>query len=683
MTFQERSTLLIAAPPEDRKVILNILENEWTIIEKENEEKAVQALKIHSREICCVLLGGTSEESFGLRLAGMIRELDIYTMPVLMMMSAHQETLFTRALELGADDVLIRPFVPELVRRRVRSCVLRDRNRRKLTMREADSFKQLMDTRQSYQQNADAIIDTMSALLEFRGYQPGFHVRRVRQIVWMLLSELAVKYELTPHRIAQLSTAAAMHDIGKIAVPSDILLQPDPLTPEQLEIIHRHTVMGYDILCRMNPDGRSRILLDAAQIALSHHERWNGSGYPNGLKGNEIPIAAQAAGLADVYDTLVNNRIYKGAYSADDANRIILDGAGIYFSEELIAAFESIRERLIEPPKSFPHIPVRMEQQIAVEEELRQIAIASNDYMQLSNLSGELVFYYNCHEQILRLSDAFCRTFNCSESERHFARQEMIHYLNTRVLTDHTGQIFRLTPEMPRVKMELHLSTSNGRLRWYDGYFYARYENGEIAAYYGKLVDIEQFHMEESHWQTEAITDPLTGLFNRAGIQEKAALLLAEGQPLSFFFLDLDDFKQINDTYGHGTGDQVLRYIAQQIKKRMRPEDLIGRIGGDEFLIVLPGDFDANGLSRRAGQLCEIFSGIHIKTGENGERSASIHLSGSIGVSLSPQDGQNYDVLLEKADNALYAAKQSGKNTWRFYSDQMASAEKHILSKID
>lgn len=348
MTFQERSTLLIAAPPEDRKVIRNILENEWTIIEKENEEKAVQALKIHSREICCVLLGGTSEESFGLRLAGMIRELDIYTMPVLMMMSAHQEALFTRALELGADDVLIRPFVPELVRRRVRSCVLRDRNRRKLTMREADSFKQLMDTRQSYQQNADAIIDTMSALLEFRGYQPGFHVRRVRQIVWMLLSELAVKYELTPHRIAQLSTAAAMHDIGKIAVPSDILLQPDPLTPEQLEIIHRHTVMGYDILCRMNPDGRSRILLDAAQIALSHHERWNGSGYPNGLKGNEIPIAAQAAGLADVYDTLVNNRIYKGAYSADDANRIILDGAGIYFSEELIAAFESIRERLIE-----------------------------------------------------------------------------------------------------------------------------------------------------------------------------------------------------------------------------------------------------------------------------------------------------------------------------------------------
>ena len=106
MTFQERSTLLIAAPPEDRKVIRNILENEWTIIEKENEEKAVQALKIHSREICCVLLGGTSEESFGLRLAGMIRELDIYTMPVLMMMSAHQETLFTRALELGADGAI-------------------------------------------------------------------------------------------------------------------------------------------------------------------------------------------------------------------------------------------------------------------------------------------------------------------------------------------------------------------------------------------------------------------------------------------------------------------------------------------------------------------------------------------------------------------------------------------------
>ena len=187
MAFQERSTLLIAAQPEDRKVIRNIIENEWTIIEKENEEKAVQALKIHNREICCVLLGGTSEESFGLRLAGMIRELDIYTMPVLMMMSAHQEALFTHALELGADDVLIRPFVPELVRRRVRNCVLRDRNRQKLTMREADFFKQLMDTRQSYQQNADAIIDTMSALLEFRGYQPGFHVRRVRQIVWLRL----------------------------------------------------------------------------------------------------------------------------------------------------------------------------------------------------------------------------------------------------------------------------------------------------------------------------------------------------------------------------------------------------------------------------------------------------------------------------------------------------------------
>ncbi len=686
MPTEKQSKLLIAAPAEDRAALRKILEDRWPLLEAEDEDSAADVIRKRYHELGAVLLSGNPDLFDGYRLTGILRGLDVHPLPLLLIISNNQQDdLYDRAVELGADDFLIRPFNPLIVRKRVESCIQLSRSRRLLSEQEADYYDRFIQKHNPHQKSAEAIIDTLSTLLEFRGYQPGSHVRRVRQIVSMLLTELSGRYSLSPERINQLSTAAAMHDIGKITVPAEILLQPGALTETQMEIIHEHTVNGSLILKQMNPEGKSQILSDAADIALSHHERWNGSGYPRKLKGNEISIAAQATGLADVYDTLINNRIYKGAYSHEEAAQIIREGTGILFSEEMIHAFNSIEHGLKLWPRFIPAIPARVGEQLAVEQQLRRIALARNEYILLSNLSGEMFFHYSCREETLRFSDAFCRTFGRTETEKRVARSEMETYLTTRVFTDLAGNIFRLTPENPQLKLEMQLKKADGELHWYEGYFCAQYEKKKLTSYYGKLIDIDYFRKEALHWEEEAMTDPLTGLLNRAGMEKKVRTLLQEKRPLAFFFLDLDNFKGINDTYGHLFGDRVLCHVAAQIRQRMRSEDLVGRIGGDEFLAVLSHPRPEEIINERAAQLCGLFSGLlsaALAAAGTPDRE-QIPLSGSVGISVSPKDGTDYAELLRRADLALYHAKNAGKNTWHFYSDALPALNKRIITEID
>lgn len=684
MIPSERPQLLIAAAAEEREALKTILSPDWELIETDNEEEALPVLEQYGENLSGILLGGIPYTADGRKIYRWLKQHSKHEIPLFIILTPFQEHVINRAMELGAAEVLIKPFEPSIVRQRILQCIRLFEKRSAVNDRVRCQAQDTIRQAHPLQQNVEAIIDTMSALVEFRDFQPGSHVRKVRQITWMLLNELKQQYGLTPRQIEQISTASSMHDIGKIAIPDEILRYPGSLNEQQMETVRLHTIRGYEIIQRMNPRGENQILLYAAEICRSHHERWDGSGYPDGLCGDEIPLSAQVVGLADVYDTIVSVRTYKDAHTHQEACKIIEGHYSEQFSPELLGAFRSVRHLMESPPHRIPvpRYDLPLADELEIERQLRRVALTRNEYRQLSDLSGDIYFYYDYQEQTLELSTAFCHTFGGNETVQKIPLAEIRKHIDTNILYHLSSSLSRLSPDNLQIKTELELETADGRKKWFECYFRAQYNGTELTAYYGKFIDIDKLKTEANRWREEAQTDPLTGLFNRGAMQTKVEMLLRSGQPLTFFFIDLDDFKQINDTYGHPFGDQVLRHIGSQIKKRTRTGDLIGRIGGDEFLAVLPGVKDPKLLTRRAGQLADIFTASLPVEGTLTPQEYQV--SGSIGISIAPKDGTEYADLLRKADIALYTAKRAGKNTWRFFEPEMLKTTAgSVLSEID
>lgn len=197
------------------------------------------------------------------------------------------------------------------------------------------------------QQSNVKIIDILGTVVEYRNLESGEHINRVKGFTKILAERLMEEYPeygLTPKSVEMISSASALHDIGKIAIPDHILLKPGRLTEEEFDYMKSHTTRGCDILNSIEgvwDDSYGKLSYD---ICRHHHERYDGKGYPDGLKGEEIPIAAQIVSVADVYDALVTERVYKGAYTKDEAFHMIVNGECGVFSPKLLECFRHVRK---------------------------------------------------------------------------------------------------------------------------------------------------------------------------------------------------------------------------------------------------------------------------------------------------------------------------------------------------
>lgn len=252
-----------------------------------------------------------------------------------------------RGLEAGAADYLTKPIRPAIVRARVRTQL--DAKRVRGLLEDQNAFLQDEVHRRVEEIAATefAGIRALAHLAETRDTDTGVHILRTQRFV----EELAVRVRehasfaatLTPSTVELMVRAAPLHDIGKVGIPDSILLKPGPLTPEEWTVMQSHTVLGSEALARAERDvGRPVPFLPMARvIARSHHERWDGSGYPDGLSGDAIPIAARLMAVADVFDALISKRVYKDAMTIDKARSIVLEGRGTHFDPVVVDAFEA------------------------------------------------------------------------------------------------------------------------------------------------------------------------------------------------------------------------------------------------------------------------------------------------------------------------------------------------------
>jgi putative two-component system response regulator len=271
--------------------------------------------------------------------------------PVIFLTAKTQEGDETKGFELGAVDYITKPIVPPILLARVHTHLALGEARKFLEMQN-DVLEQQVEMRtRQLAALQDAIIIAMASLAETRDNDTGHHIRRtqhyVRELALCLQGREKYRKELTNEDIEILYKTAPLHDIGKVGVPDNILLKPGRLTPEEFAEMKRHTVYGRDaiIAAEKTMETPEAFLLTARDIACYHHEKWDGSGYPEGLAGEDIPLPARLMAIADVYDALITKRVYKDAMSHEEAVKIIEDGAGTHFDPEAVAAFSIVKDK--------------------------------------------------------------------------------------------------------------------------------------------------------------------------------------------------------------------------------------------------------------------------------------------------------------------------------------------------
>ncbi len=342
--LQEKSKILLVDDSKmNRMMLTEILGESYHILEAENGRECLETLQAEAGNIALVLLDINMPVMDGFEvLKAMNANHTIEDTPVIMISSEDSDAAIRRSYELGASDYVNRPFDARIVYRRVTNTIKLYAKQRRLVQMVSDQIR-------ARENNTDMLVGVLSHIVEFRNGESGAHVRHIRIITELLLRrllEISSRYSITAEQQDMIPLASALHDIGKIGIDEKILNKPGKLTSEEFEVIKTHSMLGAKMLHDLDGFAEQPLLQTAYEIARWHHERWDGRGYPDGLKGDEIPISAQLVSLADVYDALTSERCYKKAFSHERAVQMIQNGECGAFNPLLLQCLTNIQSDL-------------------------------------------------------------------------------------------------------------------------------------------------------------------------------------------------------------------------------------------------------------------------------------------------------------------------------------------------
>ena len=673
--LSDKQKILIVDDSEmNRSILADMLGEEYEIMEAEDGNEGVAMLQQHSSEIALVLLDIVMPnlDGFGV-LSMMNRYRWIEEVPVIMISAERGSSHVERAFEMGVTDFISRPFDALLVHRRVVNTILLYTKQKKLVSLVADQIYEK-------EHRSSLMIDILSHIVEFRNGESGLHVRHVHTLTEMLLKVLIHKtdrYHLSQTDISIISTASALHDVGKISIDENVLNKPGRLTKEEFEIMKTHSMIGAEMLAGLPIHQDEPLVKAAYEICRWHHERYDGRGYPDGLKGDEIPISAQIVALADVYDALTSERVYKKAFSHEKAVTMILNGECGTFNPLLMECLEEcadgIQEELRDDnafrrnQREMQNIAREMhkyEELTASERTLQLLEHERMKYNFFADLSKEIQFEFTLQPPMVTLSAWGAETLGLEEivmePETDPRVMELIGKDSWRGLAD---ALRATTPGQPTVTFDCLIHYKESAARWTRILARAIWSPDEPPRYtgaIGKAIDVHDSRMHLDNLERMATHDAMTGLLNHATAKKRIQERLEERPEgrYALAILDLDHFKSANDNYGHSFGDQVLIYMADKLRQNTRGGDIAARVGGDEMVVFLECKIEVEPAIER------IFNAV---TGMYEQ----FPLSVSIGVATTEKVGTDYETLFHAADQALYTVKRSGRGHYRFYDESM------------
>ena len=339
--MSQQNTILIVDDDEINRAILEeIFSPDYAIAQAADGREGLAAIRAGEDSLCAVLLDVVMPELSGIQVLRELKESGLTArLPVFLITAEASDSVMREAYQLGVMDVISKPVLPFVVRRRVESVIELFQARRRLGEKVESQQADLLRQAQRIIRLSQGMVEALSTAIEFRSEESGGHVQRIRRITQHLLEHTPLGEGLSQEEIDQIALASIMHDVGKIAVPDAVLNKPGKLTPEEFEVMKTHTTQGAKLLDQIPQFREDSLYPYARDIALHHHERWDGRGYPEGLVGDEISIWAQIVSLADVYDALSCKRVYKDAFSREKVLEMICGGQCGTFNPRLLECF--------------------------------------------------------------------------------------------------------------------------------------------------------------------------------------------------------------------------------------------------------------------------------------------------------------------------------------------------------
>ncbi len=683
MSDSKRKILIVDDSEMNRSLLCDMLSGEYEILEAEDGLEASAILQGREQEIALMLLDIVMPKMDGFALLTVMNKNGwIKSVPVIIISSETVPAYVDRAYDLGVHDYISRPFDERIVQRRVSNTLM-------LFAKQKELEHMVIEQIQKRENDNSLMIEILSNIVESRNGECGMHILHVRLLTELFLKKLITmtdKYSISRKDIQLICTASSLHDIGKIAIPTKILNKPGRLTDEEFEIMKTHSIEGAKLLKEIPQWEEEPLIKIGCEVCRWHHERYDGKGYPDRLKGDEIPISAQVVALADVYSALRQDRVYKKAFSHEKAVEMIIGGECGAFNPVLLECLTAVSDTLEkEVGVHSEQTATRIEIVESIEQQLEKGDIAVSDrtlqllerermkYRFFANISQEIQFEYTKVPEMLTLSEW---------SADYLESPEVI--MNPR--NDIFGkEIFReedfsellqafeeQTEENGKFERD-YLLTINGKKRWsrvIAKSIWSEEEPKKFVGAIGKIIDIQNETEKINDLKTDAERDSLTGLLNHKTARVRICEKLARDSELKYILIvfDLDGFKQANDQYGHMFGDEVLKEVASTLKEGTRGNDLLARVGGDEFLLFMPyKDEKEMPVNRVFCMLDKDYKGFHISV--------------SMGVAKAKDSGRDYESLFHMADVAMYRAKKSGKHAYYFY-DESDETMNSVLNSV-
>ena len=677
----KRKILVVDDSEMNRSLLCDMLSGNYEILEAENGLEASVILQSREQEIALMLLDIVMPKMDGFELVTVMNKNGwIKNIPVIIISSETVPAYVDKAYDLGVQDYISRPFDERIVQRRVSNTLM-------LFIKQKELSNMVMEQFAERENENTLMTEILSSIVESRNGESGLHVLHIRMLTEILLQKLLEKtnqYPVSKQDIPIICNASSFHDIGKMVLPMEILNKPGKLTAEEVEVMKTHSIEGAKLLKSLPMRENEPLVKIGYDICRWHHERYDGGGYPDGLKGDEIPIAAQVVALADVYDALRSSRVYKPPYSHEKTIHMIMNGKCGVFNPILLECLSELSDALEEAVKVNSGSTISEEKMIqAIEQQFEKGGIDFSDrtlrllerermkYRFFANISQEIQFEYTKVPEMLTLSEWSAEYLRLPEiimnpkeavwGTEIFQKEDFEQLLQVLEEEEWEKNVFERD----------YMLSINGRKRWnrvIAKSIWSEEEPREFVGAIGKIVDIHDEKSKIKYLENISEHDTLTGLLNHKTARERIRGILNRDGELKYILilLDLDGFKQANDQYGHLFGDEVLKYVADTLKKSVRGVDIVARMGGDEFLLFMPYKDEMQlPVDRIFRTLDSDFKGFHV--------------SASMGVAKANECGRDYDKLFHMADVALYQVKKNGKHGYCFY-DKSSETMKSVLT---